>query len=151
MHILEKDTLPKKLRNEAFYKVLHSEVQMLMKLKHPQILRVLHPLDEGKSAFVMVRCVLCQTHTFGVCWQISEPLLGSLANVMKDNTNLPKPSGEASQLRVADRCVCASLVRRQASRVQQRADGAGCEERAAADHRGRVVLAQRRPHLPPIP
>ncbi len=50
------------------------DAQLLSRLRHPYLLRVLKPLDESRSALVLV----------------TEPLVGSLANVM-DATRRPRP------------------------------------------------------------
>lgn len=62
--LLKKSYLPKAFQNEAFYEFIKREAQVLLRLRHPNVLKVLQPIDESRSAFV----VIC------------EPVIGSLAN-----------------------------------------------------------------------
>jgi hypothetical protein len=64
IHILHKSKLPKFMREDEFFELMKREAQQLTRLRHPHMLRLLHPLDESRSALVLV----------------SEPLIGSLAN-----------------------------------------------------------------------
>ncbi len=71
--MLEKKTLPKKLRTEQFYQILRNEAAGLARLRHPLILKLVHPLDESQMAFCMV----------------TEPLAGTVSNLYLQNyTNL---------------------------------------------------------------
>ena len=73
VHLLVKKELPKKLRNEAFYEVIRKEAQVLARIRHPLILKLVHPLSESQQAFCMV----------------TEPLLGSVSNLfLQDHSNL---------------------------------------------------------------
>lgn len=62
--ILNKDELPKGLKTETFYAAVRKGVTQLTRLKHPALLQPLHPLDESRSAFVMVNANL-QCSAFG--------------------------------------------------------------------------------------
>ena len=68
--ILEKSNLPSHLRNDTFYEIIKKEIITLTRLKYPNILRVIHPLDESRAAFVLV----------------VEPILGSLANFINEDS-----------------------------------------------------------------
>jgi SCY1-like protein 2 len=52
--VLEKKTLPKSLQNEKFYTTIRHGATQMMKLKHPSVIGLLHPLDESRSAFALV-------------------------------------------------------------------------------------------------
>jgi hypothetical protein len=73
IHILHKKKIPS-YWEESLFELMKRDAQLLSRLRHPYLLRVLKPLDESRSALVLV----------------TEPLVGSLANVM-DATRRPRP------------------------------------------------------------
>jgi SCY1-like protein 2 len=69
VHILHKEKIPAPWKDDdSFLELMRREATMLTRMRHPHMLRLLHPLDESRSALVL----------------ISEPLTASLANVFGD-------------------------------------------------------------------
>lgn len=56
------------------------QVTSLARIRHPNFIKVIEPLDESRKAIVM----------------ITEPVIGSLANAFKDYTNLPRPGADVA-------------------------------------------------------
>ncbi|CAK9814468.1 SCY1-like protein 2 [Anthophora quadrimaculata] len=75
--VFEKRILDKFSRNdkELILETLKRGVAQLTKLRHPQILTVQHPLEESRDSLAFA----------------TEPVLASLANVLKNYDNLPQP------------------------------------------------------------
>ncbi|CAK9807555.1 SCY1-like protein 2 [Anthophora plagiata] len=75
--VFEKRVLDKFSRNdkELILETLKRGVAQLTKLRHPQILTVQHPLEESRDSLAFA----------------TEPVLASLANVLKNYDNIPQP------------------------------------------------------------
>lgn len=76
MFVFEKKKLDKWTREDrdSLLHVLRRGVQQLTKIKHPRILTVQHPLEESRDSLAFA----------------TEPVLGSLANVLDDTTYTTK-------------------------------------------------------------
>lgn len=69
---------------------LKLEGQMLQRLKHPNILGIIQPIIEGPKEIAMV----------------TEPVVGSLANILKDFKGLASPPEILKNYELSDTEVC---------------------------------------------
>jgi len=72
--LLDKAKISKRMRTEAFFDLFRREAREANTLRHPGVLSIIKPLQESRNELCLV----------------TERVLGSIANLLGDDTNLPK-------------------------------------------------------------
>jgi len=72
--LLDKAKISKRMRTEAFFDLFRKEAREGNTLRHPGVLSIIKPLQESRNELCLV----------------TERVLGSIANLLGDDTNLPK-------------------------------------------------------------